>query len=294
MRPFAWLTLELTLRGSTRGGTLYAILTNKGDHRARDIVVRACWEGPGGESWTIDEQRIEDLMGRDAVTLGISQLQRGLPTDVAWDRLVVRVRARNTLPRKRTLALAQRERPGHPGGPEPAVRYQQDRPCTSPDGEHAYQQHRLMNDGVEESWRVCRRCGLAHRAPLTPENDAIQRRIRAERSAREQRAVEDDIARATAEAQPRAARARPRPPPTSDAGDTLPLQVALWILQIDSSAPSMQEIEEAYRRLAKTYHPDKLASLDPAARSVMEERMRDLNRARDVLKRSFGGTSASP
>ena len=43
----------------------------------------------------------------------------------------------------------------------------------------------------------------------------------------------------------------------------------------------------AYRRLARTYHPDKVAHLDPEVRRFAEERMKEINAAYSELKRHF-------
>lgn len=60
---------------------------------------------------------------------------------------------------------------------------------------------------------------------------------------------------------------------------------------------SDDDIKNAYRALAKKYHPDNFAS-DPTARSMAEEKMKEINEAYDAIQnsrkhgqQSYGGTS---
>jgi DnaJ-class molecular chaperone len=62
----------------------------------------------------------------------------------------------------------------------------------------------------------------------------------------------------------------------------------------------MAEITTAYRKLALTYHPDKVAHLAPEARELADQKMKEINAAYAQLKRHrrvrstlFGGKPAS-
>lgn len=57
------------------------------------------------------------------------------------------------------------------------------------------------------------------------------------------------------------------------------------ILSVDSGATA-QQITEAYRRMAKLYHPDKVASLAPEFQEIAETRMKEINAAYQQLLRS--------
>ncbi len=50
---------------------------------------------------------------------------------------------------------------------------------------------------------------------------------------------------------------------------------------------SAEEIGAAYRELARTHHPDKVASLDPEVREYSEQRMKEINIAYAELKREW-------
>ena len=58
---------------------------------------------------------------------------------------------------------------------------------------------------------------------------------------------------------------------------------ALGALQLELGV-SFEEISAAYRRLAKLYHPDRVAHLAPELRRVADERMKEINRAFAILK----------
>ncbi|HBX48831.1 MAG TPA: molecular chaperone DnaJ, partial [Clostridiaceae bacterium] len=49
---------------------------------------------------------------------------------------------------------------------------------------------------------------------------------------------------------------------------------------------SQEEIKQAYRELAKKYHPDKYA--DNPLRDLAEEKMREINEAYDYLTKNKG------
>ena len=52
-----------------------------------------------------------------------------------------------------------------------------------------------------------------------------------------------------------------------------------------SQGASRKEIEAAYKKQAKMYHPDRVASLAPEVREMSELRMKEINAAYDELKR---------
>ena len=47
---------------------------------------------------------------------------------------------------------------------------------------------------------------------------------------------------------------------------------------------STEEISAAYRKLAQTHHPDKVANLEPEVREYSEQRMKEINAAYSELK----------
>jgi hypothetical protein len=71
------------------------------------------------------------------------------------------------------------------------------------------------------------------------------------------------------------------------------------LLGVEDGA-SMGEITTAYRKLALTYHPDKVANLAPEVREFADQKMKEINAAYAQLKRQrkqhptvFGGESAN-
>jgi hypothetical protein len=52
---------------------------------------------------------------------------------------------------------------------------------------------------------------------------------------------------------------------------------------------SMEQISAAYRKLARTHHPDKVANMEPKVRESSERRMKEINAAYALLKRQGGG-----
>jgi DnaJ-domain-containing protein 1 len=50
---------------------------------------------------------------------------------------------------------------------------------------------------------------------------------------------------------------------------------------------SVEEISAAYRKLARTHHPDKVAKLKPEVREYSEEKMKEINAAYSELKRQW-------
>jgi DnaJ-class molecular chaperone len=59
---------------------------------------------------------------------------------------------------------------------------------------------------------------------------------------------------------------------------------ALEVLGVEEGA-SMRKITAAYRKLARTYHPDKVLELPAEAREISERRMKEINAAYSELKR---------
>src|SRR5215212_344312 len=54
-----------------------------------------------------------------------------------------------------------------------------------------------------------------------------------------------------------------------------------------SKGAGVEEISTAYRELARTYHPDKVANLDPEVREYSEQRMKEINAAYAEFKRHW-------
>jgi hypothetical protein len=54
-----------------------------------------------------------------------------------------------------------------------------------------------------------------------------------------------------------------------------------------SKGAGVEEISAAYRNLARTHHPDKVASLEPEVREYSEQRMKEINAAYAELKRQW-------
>src|SRR5215207_1779604 len=54
-----------------------------------------------------------------------------------------------------------------------------------------------------------------------------------------------------------------------------------------SKGAGIEEISAAYRKLARTYHPDKVANLEPEVREYSEQRMKEINAAYSELKRQW-------
>jgi hypothetical protein len=50
---------------------------------------------------------------------------------------------------------------------------------------------------------------------------------------------------------------------------------------------STEEISAAYRKLARTHHPDKVANLEPEVRKYSEQKMKEINAAYSELKRQW-------
>ncbi|GEM_PF-5889309 len=276
------LDVELSLRGTTRGGTLYVRVHNRGRRAARGVRVRTEWVA-GGDRALVQEALVEEIEGRGAAALPVRDLHRAIEgRSERWSALRVEARAANALPASRQLVLEARPVAQEP--PAEPVRYRSaDAPCPgSPDGRHLYRTARFLNDGVMETWHVCERCRHLRRDPLTPAEEQAQARVRRARAERERQKLEEELDRLRHEEEA-------RPPPRSRAleGDTMPVAVAFWVLGLDESA-GWEEVVQAHRRLARETHPDRGAADDPAARRQREERMADVNRARDVLREHLG------
>ena len=61
---------------------------------------------------------------------------------------------------------------------------------------------------------------------------------------------------------------------------------AYKILEIDKSA-SVDEIKAAYRKMAKKYHPDKVAHLGEEHRKGAEEKFRQVQEAYELLQKEL-------
>jgi hypothetical protein len=59
-----------------------------------------------------------------------------------------------------------------------------------------------------------------------------------------------------------------------------------------SKGAGAEEINAAYRKLAQTHHPDKVANLEPEVREYSEQRMKEINAAYSELKRQWNDPAA--
>lgn len=72
---------------------------------------------------------------------------------------------------------------------------------------------------------------------------------------------------------------------TRPAGDRGKPDVSYEVLGVPAGATKV-EITATYRRLARTYHPDKTVSFDPEFRDLADKRMKDVNAAYAKLRRA--------
>ncbi len=84
------------------------------------------------------------------------------------------------------------------------------------------------------------------------------------------------------EEEPRREAAKPPAPPSDP---------ALAVLGLEAGA-SPEEIATAYRRMAHTYHPDKVAGESREVREYAERRMKEINAAYSELKLRAGAWTA--
>jgi DnaJ-domain-containing protein 1 len=81
---------------------------------------------------------------------------------------------------------------------------------------------------------------------------------------------------------------RDTPPPKAEPDEPQPLELgptrAHQVLGVPLGA-SRQEIGRAYRKLALTHHPDRVAGMGREAREYSEERMKEINAAYAELRR---------
>jgi DnaJ domain len=56
-----------------------------------------------------------------------------------------------------------------------------------------------------------------------------------------------------------------------------------------SKGAGVEEVSAAYRKLARTHHPDKVANLEPEVREYSEQRMKEINAAYAEFKRQWNG-----
>ncbi|HET6346376.1 MAG TPA: J domain-containing protein [Myxococcota bacterium] len=77
-----------------------------------------------------------------------------------------------------------------------------------------------------------------------------------------------------------AGRMPPPPPPRPAPGDTSPYEV----LGIQPGA-TQREIRQAYQRLVKQYHPDKVGDMGPELQELAERRTKEITAAYNQLKR---------
>ena len=70
------------------------------------------------------------------------------------------------------------------------------------------------------------------------------------------------------------------------------LATALKTLGVVEAAGA-QEISAAYRKLAQTHHPDKVAKLKPEVREYSEQRMKEINAAYALLRHQGDGSASS-
>lgn len=272
------LSVDVSLRGGTRHGTLYVVLHNRGRTRARHARVEIALKGDTGERSQTLARDIGELAAGDVVRVEVDGLQGLLPEVAHPSAIVVTARARIVLPARATLAIEPKQRESATA-PE-TVRYERAGaiPCPgSTDGRHAFERRPYVNDGVTEQWDVCGRCRHVRRQPLTPGEQATQTRVRAARMEQERRKMEAEFARNAQREDPEPRRARREP---AGEGDTLPVEVAFYILELDSRSATWTDVLAAHRRLALANHPDR--------RAGAEQKMQEVNRARDRLREHFG------
>lgn len=287
------LRASLSLRGGTRRGVLYVLVENPGRTTARDVRLRVVWRR-GTEEALIEEAALGELSPVEPLSVQVRDLQAPIAADpLGWTRLEVTLTGRRVRPVTVALDIEAKPQEAPPEGPREPVSYVREaaaRCPLAPDGKHVFELRRFPNDGVNEEWEICRRCGFVHRLPLSPEDEERQRRVRAERAERERRRLEEEWARQAAQEAPRPRPGRPVPPrwaPPPDPGETLPIEVAFWILGLDGRTATWEDVQAAHRRLALQHHPDKAAGMDERSRALAEERMQDVNRARDRLREHF-------
>jgi DnaJ-domain-containing protein 1 len=85
---------------------------------------------------------------------------------------------------------------------------------------------------------------------------------------------------------------RDRPRETKPPTPTIPPSTALEVLGLGSKA-SPAEMLAAYRRLARIYHPDKVAGESQEVRDSAERRMKEINAAYSLLKRRGNGSGGA-
>jgi DnaJ-domain-containing protein 1 len=72
-------------------------------------------------------------------------------------------------------------------------------------------------------------------------------------------------------------------------GDSL----ATVLKTLGVEAAGAEEISAAYRKLAQTHHPDKVAKLKPEVREYSEQRMKEINAAYALLRHQGDGSASS-
>ena len=77
---------------------------------------------------------------------------------------------------------------------------------------------------------------------------------------------------------------RPRDASSQPPTPAVPASPALEVLGLGAGA-SPQEVAAAYKRMARTYHPDKVAGEPEAIREYAEEKMKEINAVYSKLKR---------
>jgi DnaJ-domain-containing protein 1 len=262
---------------------------NDGRVAARRASVEVAWVRGGVRTVNhrADRGRIEPA---GAARVAVKDPQASVP-GAGWEALVVEARAWLARPAREELRVA--ERPRAPGAASASpVSYVRPHaaPCPAgPGGAHRFETRGFPNDGVVEQWELCRLCGAVRKLPLAPEQEATQARVRRARAAREAAKLEEELARAEAEAARRGSAPPPRhrrperAPPPDAPHETLPASAAYWILGLPPTA-GWDEVKAAHRRLAKEYHPDAAGAVDERTRALLDQRMRDVNAAKDRLR----------
>lgn len=288
--PLPWLRVEATLRGTTRDGTLYVTVHNDGRIAARRASVEVAWVR-GGLRTVIHREELGVIEPAGAARVAVKDPQAAVP-GAGWEALVAEARAWLARPARAELRVAERPRgPGEEFASPVSYVRPHAAPCPAgPGGAHRFEARGFPNDGVVEQWELCRLCGAVRKLPLAPEQEATQARVRRERAAREAAKLEEEWAKAEAEAARRGSahhhrpRRPERPPPPPDAPhETLPVSAAYWILGLPPTA-GWDEVRAAHRRLAKEYHPDAAGAVDERTRALLDQRMRDVNAAKDRLR----------
>lgn len=140
-----------------------------------------------------------------------------------------------------------------------------------------HQQASRWQDAFPWNWRARVAPGAPPPARAEP---GVTRRIEVEEPRRAEEPPTPRAARGSQPARPtsRVPAAKAAPPP---------LAAHFKALGVTAKA-SQEEVRAAFREQAQRYHPDKVAHMAPEFREVAERRMKEINEAYEIIKRSWG------